>query len=133
MRKDEAGRLLAIGNQIRALRQARGMTLREAVDAANALLREESRLSVSLLSQIEKHGQATASDKLAAVVEALGGRIEVVADPLAMELVTEVMKSPEARFEIVRAFLQVLPHIPEEELDIFQHELRLWARRYLPK
>lgn len=83
-------------------------------------------MSYQMLGQVEVDGQATTTTKLLDLVAALGGRVDVIdttAAPPAPPL-------PPERTEIARAFLDVLPFIPEEELDVFVHELRLWRRRY---
>jgi len=116
---DDGGSRRALGAELRRLRHARGLTLRDAATKAG--------LSYQLLGQIEKDGQATTTEKLLDVVAALGGRLEVLdaSTPRVPEL-------PSERTEIARAFLDVLPFIPADELDVFIHEIALWRRRYHP-
>lgn len=93
------------------------MTLQEAAGRAN--------LSFQLLSQIERDGQATTTEKLLDLVAVLGGRIEIVDAQAPAPL-----QIPEARAEIARSFVAVLPFIPDEEIEVFMYELALWHRRY---
>ena len=99
---------ITIGRQIRARRVALGLTLREAAPRCG--------LSYSMLAQIEK-GQATTTPRLHAIRAGLG-----------MDAAEAV---PDDRAAIMARFRAVLPHIPEEELDVFIHELALWEKRYL--
>lgn len=99
------------GAAVRRARAERGITQREAAALAG--------VSYQLISQIETGRVNTTVDT-----------IEAIADALGIEL---VLVSEGSRPGVARRFLAVLPNIPEEELDVFVHELALWERRYQAK
>lgn len=103
-----------IGEQLKAMRLAQGLTLREAASRCG--------VSFQMLGQIEK-GQNTTIDRIEAIIEGLGGGAS-----LAVSEASEPL--PESRRAIAARFLKILPNIPDEELDVFIHELALWERRY---
>jgi transcriptional regulator with XRE-family HTH domain len=126
MRPDLSARLRDIGNQLRRLRHARGLTLRETTDRVNDVLPEGHSMSLALLGFIEKDAQPTTTEKLEAILHVLGARLVITSEedpPLPPSL-------PEDRTEIARLFLAVLPVLPAEEVEILQHQLRLWRHRY---
>lgn len=126
MRADLSERLRHIGTQIRRLRHARGLTLRETTALVNKILPEGQTMSLALLGFIEKDGQPTTTEKLEAILQALDARLVIVSDldPVA------ALDVPEDRTEIARLFLTVLPLLPAEEVEILQHQLRLWRHRH---
>lgn len=118
---DEVELRRLLGKQIRQLRLERGLTLREAAVKCG--------LSFAMLSMIEKHGQNTTLDKIEKIVNGLGGRLVISAgDDDNAATATEADDAP--RVEVGRRFARILPRIPDEELDVFVHELALWERRY---
>jgi transcriptional regulator with XRE-family HTH domain len=129
MRPDLSARLHAIGDQLRRLRHARGLTLRETTDRVNDVLPEGHSMSLALLGFIEKDAQPTTTEKLEAILHVLGARMVIVdgEDPPALPA------PPDDRTEIARLFLTVLPMLPAEEVEILQHQLRLWRHRHEAK
>lgn len=129
-----------LGAQIRALRVARGLTLRETAQMCD--------LSPQMLSQIEKDGQNTTIEKLEAILRALGAQANIELEPeegksfpsgFALDFVPDAFRStraaqePSDRWGIAQRFLSVLPHLPEDHLNVLVHELALWERLYSPK
>ncbi len=112
LRDDEEVRR-QLGATIRRLRQARGLTLRE--------LAHECDVSFAMLNHIELRGQNTTLASLQRILRALDARI------LVEEPQTPVAAAVSMRLATVLAF------VPEEEREVFEHQLALWERRYLPK
>jgi transcriptional regulator with XRE-family HTH domain len=111
-----------LGEEIRKLRIARGLTLREAAPRCG--------LSFQMLGQIEKDGQNTTIEKLEGIITGLRGAISLTLDEPATEPKPDEI--PEGRRAVADRFLGVLPFLPEEELDVFLHTLALWERRHGP-
>lgn len=116
-----------VGKQLRALRIARGLTTREAADGGP--------LKRAMLNHVELGQETTTIDKLEALVARLGGSIEVKIDQES-DSDRDVAPTPDIgrkRQGLARRFLAILPFIPDEELDVFVHEVRLWEHRYRPE
>ncbi len=102
-----------LGRRIRDARLALGLTQREAA--------ERSGVSYQLISQIERGAVNTTVDTVAQICEQLGLEVDVHA---AQPTVSE------SRRALAERFLAVLPALPQEDLDVFVHEIALWERRY---
>lgn len=108
-----------IGRQVRAARLARGMTLREAAPLCG--------VSYQMLGQIE-NGQNTTVDTLEKIVRGLGASVTVaLAEAETMQTPRPI---PADRRAVVERFLSVLPGIPQEEIDVFLHQVAVWERRH---
>ena len=103
-----------VGDQIRQLRLAQGLTLREAAPKCG--------VSFTTLDQLERGVLNTTLDTLAKVGRGLGAEAR-------FDMTIAAALPPERR-AIANRFLSVLPHVPQEEIDVFLHELALWERRY---
>jgi transcriptional regulator with XRE-family HTH domain len=120
---DSIGRMALIddiGRQVRAARLARGLTLREAAPKCG--------LSYQMLGQIER-GTPTTTTRLQAIAEGLGVAWAITVpddEPAAAQ------PGDPLRAALLARFAAIAPYIPDEELDIFVHELALWERRYRP-
>lgn len=106
-----------LGRRLRAARQARGLSLRAAAPRCG--------LSYQMLAQIEA-GTPTTTEKLAAIAQGLGVEIDV-----------RVGGASEPRVPgaepVVDRFAAIVPRLPQEDLEVFLHELALWERRYGPQ
>lgn len=97
-----------IGGRVRNARLARALTQRE--------LARQAGVSHQLISQIENGIVNTTLDTLDAIWNTLD--LDGTLDPSG------------SRAPVAERFAAVLPHIPDEELEVFLHELALWERRY---
>ncbi len=111
----------AIGEQIRALRLARGYTLREAEPHVG--------VKFSTLQQLEA-GANTTLETLDKVVSGLGGRVDVDICDLRDAVLPPPPKVPPHRQGIAHRMLAILPHIPDDEMDVLLAQVALWERRY---
>lgn len=107
----------AIGERIRGLRLARGLTLREAAPLCG--------VKFSTLGQIENGTINTTLDTLEAIVTGLGANVSVELTP--------GPAIPAERRAVLNRFATVLPYVPDDHLDVFLAELALWERRYAPR
>jgi transcriptional regulator with XRE-family HTH domain len=119
---DEDSLRRRLGAEIRRLRLARSLTLREAAPRCG--------LSHQMLQQIEKNGQNTTLEKLEGIIRGLRGEITLTLEESALPPEPDLGGIPAARRAIAERFLSVLPVLPEEELDVFVHSIALWERRY---
>jgi transcriptional regulator with XRE-family HTH domain len=104
----------AIGAALKARRLALGLTLRE--------LGARAGLSHSAIDFIERGERNTTIDTLEGLASALG---------VALDLSTRTGEA-DPRQGVMDRFRAILPHVPEDDLDVFVHELALWERRYRP-
>lgn len=111
----------AIGENIRALRLARGYTLREAAPRCG--------VQFTTLNQIEG-GSNTTLETLEKVVTGLGGVVEVEIRDLRDAVLPATPKVPLHRQGIAHRLLSILPHIPDDEMDVLLAQVALWERRY---
>lgn len=102
----------ALGRAIRARRLAQGLTLRE--------LAEKAALSHSAVDNIEHGRQNVTLDTLQTVARALGLEVDVEV----------VGAEPGPRDVVIARVARILPRLPDEDLDVFLHEVALWERRY---
>lgn len=111
-----------IGRQIAELRQERGLTLRAAAPLCG--------VAFSTLGQIE-HGKINITlDTLDAIAHGLGG-VACVGVVDASEP-APLPAPPTARRGVARRFLEVLPHLPSDEIELLLVQMEIWERRYLP-
>lgn len=111
----------AIGESIRALRLARGYTLREAAPRCG--------VQFTTLGQIEA-GANTTLETLEKVVTGLGGVVDVEVRDLRDAVLPPPPKVPPHRQGIAHRMLAILPHIPDDEMDVLLAQVALWERRY---
>jgi transcriptional regulator with XRE-family HTH domain len=105
----------ALGEALKARRIAKGMTLRD--------LATKVGLTHAAIDHIENGRRNTTVDTLSKIAEALDTSIDVV--------VADIGGPPlSGREAVLRRFSAILPNIPDDELDVFVHELALWERRY---
>jgi transcriptional regulator with XRE-family HTH domain len=81
-------------------------------------------MSHSAVDHIE-HGRRNTS------IEAIG-RLASALEVTLEELLGGDSHAPTGRAAIIARVAAVIPHLPQDELDVFVHELALWERRYLP-
>jgi transcriptional regulator with XRE-family HTH domain len=109
-----------VGPLLRAARIAQATTLRQVAPKAG--------ISYSMLAQIERGGTNTTLDVVDAVAMALG--IEIRAAVVGEGEVSAPVPIPATRRALAERFLRVLPSLPDDDLDVFIHEIALWERRY---
>lgn len=104
-----------LGQRLRAARQAQGLSLRAAAPRCG--------VSYQMLAQIEA-GTPTTTEKLAAIAQGLGVEIDV--------RVGGGASGPDVRVgdPVVDRFATIVRRLPQEDLEVFLHELALWERRY---
>lgn len=114
----------SIGQQIRKLRLARGLTLREAAEICG--------LSHQMLGQIE-NGTNTTLDRIDGIVRGLQGHTTIMLQSQEQLASEPAPRSDESvRWAAAQRLMRVLPFLPDDHLDVFLHELVLWERRYVP-
>ena len=104
---------VAIGRALRARRLALGLTLREAATRAG--------YSHASIDNVENGRQNVTIDTLQALASTLGVSLEITTS------------KPGPRDEIVARVARIMPLLPDEDVDVFVHELALWERRHGPK
>ena len=83
-----------------------------------------------MLGQIETGAANTTLDVVDSVAAALGVTVHAVVTDIG---IPAPKPTPAHRRAIAERFLQILPSLPDDELDVFIHELALWERRYSEK
>lgn len=102
-----------LGARIRAKRTELGLTVREVGAKAG--------VDFSYVSYVERGQRNVSFDKLSRITSALGIDIQGESTP------------DPTRAAVIDRFARVAPFVPEDEIDVFVHELALWEKRYMPR
>ena len=111
-----------IGRQLLALRHERGLTLRSAAPLCG--------VHYSTLGQVEKGQINITLDTLEGIAQGLGGAVHVAVTDSREP--APLPPPPPQRRGVARRFLEVLPHLPEDEVELLLVQLGLWEKRHLP-
>jgi transcriptional regulator with XRE-family HTH domain len=103
----------SIGEAFKRRRLQLGLTLRDVAKRA--------KMSHGAIDHIERATRNTTVPTLQRVAAALETTLEI-----------DLQADLAGREGVLERFRRILPHVPQEEIDVFVHELALWERRYRP-